>query len=90
MQHTALITVKDAWHSHQVQRHAKLRIGLNVQWLLPRKARGKARCGVLTARKSSIRDVEELGRNGWWRERIRVSNPGNEILMDHALAAARL
>lgn len=80
MKLTTLITVKDSWHSHQVQGHAKLSICLYIQRLLSRQARGKAWCRVLPARKTSIRYVEELGRI-WWRwEGIGVSDSRNEVL----------
>jgi hypothetical protein len=85
---TALVAIKDARHADQVQRHSKLGIGLDVQWLLPRETGSKAGCGVLAARQACVGNVEQLGRVWWWRERIGVPYPGDIILVDHSLAAA--
>lgn len=83
---TSLVAVKDTRHSDQVQRHAELSIGLNVERLLSRQTRRKRRRGVLTASQANVGDVEELGRvRGRWKS-IGVADAADEVLVYHALA----
>lgn len=84
---TALISIEDAWHTNQVQGHTQLGIGLDVEGLLSRKARGKARGGILAARKAGVRDVEQLRWVGRRRERIGISDARDEVLVNRAVLA---
>jgi hypothetical protein len=87
---TTLISIEDAGHAHEIQWHSELGIGLDVQWLLPRETRSKAGVGVLTAGETCVGDVEQFRRDGRWWERVGEADAGDEVLMDHALAATRL
>jgi hypothetical protein len=85
---TALVAIEDTRHADQVQGHAELGIGHDIQGLLAGQAGGEAGRGVLAAGEAGVGDVEQLGRVGRRRQRIGVAYPGNVVLVDHALAAA--
>lgn len=80
------IDIEDVRHSHQVQRHSKLGIDLNVQGLGARKAGTKFRARIEL--EAAIWDVEQLGRVGGRRQRIGIAYSGDVVLVNHALAAA--
>lgn len=85
---TTLVSVKDAGHPNKIQGHPKLSIRLDIQRLLTRQPRRKARRGVLPAREARVRDVEELRGYRGRRERVRVSDPSDEVLVDDPACAA--
>lgn len=89
VQLTTLISIKNSWHSHQVQWHSKLCIGLDIERLISSKAWCETRVCVLSTGKAGVRDVQELGRVWRRRKGVRVSYSCNIILMDHALTTSR-
>jgi hypothetical protein len=85
---TALVTIKDARHTNQVQGHTQLGIGLDVQGLLPRQTRGKSRRGILATGKANVRNVEQLRWVGRRGERIGISDARDEVLLNRPIVAA--
>lgn len=88
MKRTTLVSVKDAGHSNEIKRHPELGISLDVQRLLARQTRSEAGSGVLAAREARIRNVEKLRGYRGRRERVRVSDPSDKVLVDNPAGAA--
>lgn len=83
--HTSLIAIEDARDADQVDGHAQLGIGLDVQRLLPREPRRIPGAGVLSAREAGAGDVEELGRVRRRGEGVGVADAGDVVLVHHPL-----
>ena len=88
MKRTTLVSVKYAGHSNKIERHPKLGISFDIQRLLARQPRRKARRGILPAREACVRNVEQLRGYRGRRERVRVSDPSDEVLVDDPAGAA--
>lgn len=87
---TALIAIKYARHSYQIDGHAKLGICLDVQRLVSRQARCISRARILSACKSSARNLEKFRRMRWWRQSIGISNARDVVLVNDSRSGCHI